>query len=51
ILSKVWGYEYFGETRTLDMHIKSLRSKIGVFTKKPYIATVRGVGYKFVAIC
>lgn len=51
ILSKVWGYEYFGETRTLDMHIKSLRSKLGVFTSKPYIATVRGVGYKFAALC
>lgn len=51
LLAKVWGYEYFGETRTLDMHIKSLRSKLSVFTDKPYIATVRGVGYKFCNIC
>ena len=47
ILSIVWDYDYVGETRTLDMHIKSLRSKLGEKTDKPYIATVRGVGYKF----
>ena len=47
ILSVVWDYDYVGETRTLDMHIKSLRSKLGEKTDKPYIATVRGVGYKF----
>ncbi|MGN0764979.1 MAG: response regulator transcription factor [Christensenellales bacterium] len=47
ILRKVWDYEYFGETRTLDMHIKSLRSKLEEFTPIKYIATVRGVGYKF----
>lgn len=47
ILSTVWGYEYFGETRTLDMHIKSLRSKLGAYTDHAYIVTVRGVGYKF----
>lgn len=50
ILNEVWGYEYFGETRTLDMHIKSLRSKLAVFTDKEYIQTVRGVGYKFVVL-
>lgn len=48
ILNEVWGYEYFGETRTLDMHIKSLRSKLAAYTDKEYIQTVRGVGYKFV---
>lgn len=47
ILNEVWGYEYYGETRTLDMHIKSLRSKLAAFTDKQYIATIRGVGYKF----
>ena len=47
ILHKVWDYDYLGETRTLDMHIKSLRSKLGQYTDLPYIATVRGVGYKF----
>ena len=47
ILSAVWDYDYFGETRTLDMHIKSLRSKLAQFTDVQYIHTVRGVGYKF----
>ena len=47
ILSEVWDYEYVGETRTLDMHIKSLRSKLGEHTDKQLIATIRGVGYKF----
>jgi two-component system, OmpR family, alkaline phosphatase synthesis response regulator PhoP len=44
ILEKIWGYEYFGDTRTVDVHIRRLRKKIG----DKYIATVRGVGYKFV---
>ncbi len=47
ILKEVWGYDFVGETRTLDMHIKSLRAKLGVYTNMPYIKTVRGVGYKF----
>lgn len=47
ILSEVWDYEFVGETRTLDMHIKSLRSKLGVYSDKQLISTVRGVGYKF----
>lgn len=47
ILNAVWDYDYVGETRTLDMHIKSLRSKIAQFTPVQYIHTVRGVGYKF----
>lgn len=42
ILTHVWGYNYVGETRTVDMHIKSLRKKLG----DGYISTVRGVGYK-----
>ena len=42
ILAQVWGYEFAGETRTVDMHIKSLRRKLG----EHYITTVRGVGYK-----
>lgn len=42
ILSQVWGYDYAGETRTVDMHIKALRKKLG----EGYITTVRGVGYK-----
>ncbi len=42
ILSTVWNYEFTGETRTVDMHIKSLRRKLG----EGYITTVRSVGYK-----
>jgi len=44
LLEKIWGYEYAGDTRTVDVHIRRLRKKI----KSDYIATVRGVGYKFV---
>ncbi len=43
LLNKVWGYNYEGETRTVDMHIKTLRKKL---IDKDYIKTVRGVGYK-----
>lgn len=42
ILSQIWGYEFAGETRTVDMHVKALRQKLG----EGYITTVRGVGYK-----
>lgn len=42
MLQSVWGYDYTGETRTVDMHIKALRQKLG----EEYITTVRGVGYK-----
>lgn len=45
LLKKIWGYEYLTETRTLDMHIKSLREKISKVTSETYIETVRGVGY------
>ena len=50
ILNEVWGFEYFGETRTLDMHIKSLRSKISEASSYQYIQTIRGVGYKLVSV-
>lgn len=43
IVEAVWGYSYEGETRTIDMHIRSLRQKLG--TAGSWIATVRGVGY------
>ena len=43
LLSKIWGYEFSGDTRTVDVHIRRLRKKIG----KDLIKTVRGVGYKF----
>ena len=42
ILQTVWDYDYTGETRTVDMHVKTLRQKLG----EEYITTVRGVGYK-----
>lgn len=45
LLDKIWGYDYYGETRTLDVHIRHLRKKIGD-QEGQYIETVRGVGYK-----
>ena len=45
LLDRIWGYEYSGETRTVDVHIRHLRQKLG---EEPYIETVRGVGYRFV---
>ena len=45
LLDKVWGYEYFGETRTVDVHIRYLRKKIENDGEK-YIETIRGIGYK-----
>lgn len=48
LLEHVWGYDYFGGTRTVDMHISRLRDKIEDNPASPtYIVTVRGVGYKF----
>lgn len=44
LMEKVWGYDYDGSTRTLDMHIKTLRQKLGSFSGS--IQTVRNVGYK-----
>ena len=46
LLSGVWGYDYFGESRTVDVHVTWLRSKIAGSTA--HIETVRGVGYKLV---
>jgi len=46
LVKKVWGYDYFGDIRTVDTHIKSLRKKLGEKVGK-YIQTVWGVGYKF----
>ena len=48
LLESVWGYEYFGDTRTVDTHIKRIRHKLGVQEDGPWdIKTVWGVGYKF----
>lgn len=45
LLTEVWGYDYFGDDRTLDTHIKLLRKSLGIYQK--FIVTVRGVGYRF----
>ena len=45
LLTKIWGYDYFGEDRTIDTHIKMLRNNLGEY--RNLIVTVRGVGYKF----
>ncbi|MEF9919033.1 MAG: response regulator transcription factor [Eubacterium sp.] len=47
LLDEIWGYEYYGETRTVDVHIRYLRKKIEDEHQK-YIETVRGVGYRLV---
>ena len=47
LLDKIWGYDYYGETRTVDVHIRYLRKKIeGDNSSEKYIQTIRGVGYK-----
>ena len=46
ILNKVWGYDYFGDDRTIDTHIKILRNKMGPY--RDLIVTVRSIGYKFI---
>ena len=45
LLTHVWGYEYFGDDRTLDTHMKLLRKELGPYAEK--IVTLRGVGYRF----
>ncbi|MDD3920317.1 MAG: response regulator transcription factor, partial [Eubacteriales bacterium] len=45
LISEVWGYDFFGDDRTLDTHIKLLRRQLGDYAK--YIVTLRGVGYRF----
>ena len=42
LLSKLWGYDFYGDERVVDSHIKNLRHKLG----RDYIETVRGVGYR-----
>lgn len=41
-MNKVWGYEYYGDVRVIDIYIKNLRKKLGIF----YIKMVKGIGYK-----
>ncbi|MBR5091820.1 MAG: winged helix-turn-helix transcriptional regulator, partial [Ruminiclostridium sp.] len=45
LLSEVWGYDFFGDDRTIDTHIKMLRNNLGEYRK--FIVTLRGMGYKF----
>lgn len=48
LLEKIWGYDFLGETRTVDVHIRNLRKKIEIDDSNPiFIKTVRGIGYKF----
>ena len=48
LLEKIWSYEYIGETRTVDVHIRHIRKKIEQDDSNPmFIKTVRGFGYKF----
>ncbi len=44
LLEKVWGYDFYGEERVVDVHIGHVRQKLG---DEPFIVTVRGVGYRF----
>ena len=45
LLQDIWGYDFFGDDRTIDTHIKNLRGRLGDYRDK--ITTVRGIGYKF----
>lgn len=45
LITEVWGYDYYGDDRTLDTHIKLLRSSLGEYRK--FLVTLRGVGYRF----
>lgn len=45
LLSSIWGYDFYGDDRTIDTHIKTLRNALGKYRK--FITTVRGMGYKF----
>lgn len=45
MLTEIWGYDYYGDTRTLDTHIKLLRKSLGPYAK--WITTIRGLGYRF----
>ena len=47
LLSDIWGYDFFGDDRTIDTHIKNLRNNLGPY--RDHIVTLRGVGYKFEA--
>lgn len=48
LITNVWGYDFYGDDRTLDTHIKLLRKSLGAYSK--FIVTIRGVGYRFEAL-
>ena len=51
LLNAIWGFEFMGESRTLDIHIRTLRQKLGDNADEPkYIKTVRNVGYRFIGV-
>ena len=51
LIDRVWGTDYIGDTKTLDVHIKRLRAKIEADPARPqHIVTVRGLGYKFESV-
>ena len=45
LICRVWGYDFYGDDRTLDTHVKLLRHSLGPYSK--FIVTLRGVGYRF----
>ena len=45
LLTNIWGYDFYGDDRTIDTHVKTLRNNLGEYRK--FIVTVRGMGYKF----
>lgn len=47
LLENIWGYELSGDTRTVDVHIRNIRRKLGNYTEAELIETVRGIGYRF----
>ena len=48
LLERVWGFDYYGDERVVDVHIRNLRRELGDDAESPtWIATVRGVGYRF----
>ena len=48
LIDRVWGYDYVGDTRTLDVHVKRIRSKIEIDPRHPErLVTIRGVGYRY----
>lgn len=51
LLERVWGYDFYGDERVIDTHVRNLRRKLGDDAADPeFIATVRGVGYKFIGV-